>query len=150
MRIRTIAAVVIACLGGSTLAFAAPVTKDDAVAMVEKAVAAIKADGPEKAYAEINKGGQFADDEIYVVVSNFDGVTVAHATNPKLLGKNMTEVQDVDGKYFSKNMTELARKETSFWYDYKFANPATKKIQVKDNYCEVLSSSRVCAGVYRP
>ena len=150
MRIRTIAAVVIACLGGSTLAFAAPVTKDDAVAMVKKAVAAIKADGPEKAYAEINKGGQFADGEIYVVVSNFDGVTVAHATNPKLLGKNMTEVQDVDGKYFSKNMTELARKETSFWYDYKFANPATKKIQVKDNYCEVLSSSRVCAGVYRP
>lgn len=150
MRIRTIAAVAIACLGGSTLALAAPVTKDDAVAMVKKAVAAIKADGPEKAYAEINKGGQFADGEIYVVVSNFDGVTVAHATNPKLLGKNMTEVQDVDGKYFSKNMTELARKETSFWYDYKFANPATKKIQVKDNYCEVLSSSRVCAGVYRP
>jgi cytochrome c len=150
MRIRTIAAVAIACLAGSTLALAAPVTKDDAVAMVKKAVAAIKADGPEKAYAEINKGGQFADGEIYVVVSNFDGVTVAHATNPKLLGKNMTEVQDVDGKYFSKNMTELARKETSFWYDYKFANPATKKIQVKDNYCEVLSSSRVCAGVYRP
>jgi cytochrome c len=150
MRIRTIAAVAIACLAGSTLALAAPVTKDDAVAMVKKAVAAIKADGPEKAYAEINKGGQFADGEIYVVVSNFDGVTVAHATNPKLLGKNMTEVQDVDGKYFSKNMTELARKETSFWYDYKFANPATKKIQVKDNYCEVLSSSRVWAGVYRP
>ena len=150
MRIRTIAAVAIACLAGSTLALAAPVTKDDAVAMLKKAVAAIKADGPEKAYAEINKGGQFADGEIYVVVSNFDGVTVAHATNPKLLGKNMTEVQDVDGKYFSKNMTELARKETSFWYDYKFANPATKKIQVKDNYCEVLSSSRVCAGVYRP
>ena len=150
MRIRTIAAVAIACLAGSTLALAAPVTKDDAVAMVKKAVAAIKADGPEKAYAEINKGGQFADGEIYVVVSDFNSVTVAHATNQKLLGKNMTEVQDVDGKYFSKNMTELARKETSFWYDYKFANPATKKIQVKDNYCEVLSSSRVCAGVYRP
>jgi hypothetical protein len=32
-------------------------------------------------------------------------VTVAHATNPKLIGKNMTEVQDVDGKYFSKTMT---------------------------------------------
>ena len=150
MRIRTIAAVAIACLGGSTLALAAPVTKDDAVAMVKKAVAAIKADGPEKAYAEINKGGQFADGEIYVVVSNFDGVTVAHATNPKLLGKNMTEVQDVDGKYFSKNMTELARKETSFWYDYKFANPATKKIQVKDQYCESLNETVVCAGVYRP
>jgi hypothetical protein len=105
MRIRTIAAVAIACLAGSTLALAAPVTKDDAVAMVKKAVAAIKADGPEKAYAEINKGGQFADGEIYVVVSNFDGVTVAHATNPKLLGKNMTEVQDVDQQKYDRTRT---------------------------------------------
>ena len=150
MRIRTIA-VAIAFLAGTTLAFAdGGTTKDGAVAMVKKAVAAIKAAGAEKAYAEIDKGGQFVDGEIYVVVSNFDGVTVAHATNPKLIGKNMTEVQDVDGKYFSKNMTELARKEASFWYDYKFANPVTKKIQVKDFYCEVLSSTRVCAGVYRP
>ena len=151
MRIRTIAAVAIACLAGSTLALAAPVTKDDAVAMVKKAVAAIKADGPEKAYAAISTpGGQFVDGEIYLVVSNFEGVTVAHATNPKLIGKNMMEAQDVDGKFFAKDMTALARKEASFWYDYKFANPVTKKIQVKDFYCEVLSSTRVCAGVYRP
>ena len=45
MRIRTIAAVVIACLGGSTLAFAAPVTKDDAVAMVNNEIFELGADG---------------------------------------------------------------------------------------------------------
>lgn len=90
------------------------------------------------------------DGEIYVVVSAFDGVTVAHATIPKLVGKNMMEAQDVDGKFFAKDMTELARKNASFWYDYKFVNPVTKKIQVKDYYCETLSSTRVCAGVYRP
>ena len=150
MRIRTIATVAMALLAGTTLALAAPATKDDAVAMVKKAVAAVKADGPEKAYAEINNGGQFADGEIYVVVSSIDGATVAHATNPKLVGKNMMEAQDVDGKYFAKDMTALAQKQASFWYDYKFANPVTKKIQVKDFYCEVLSSTRVCAGVYRP
>jgi signal transduction histidine kinase len=119
-------------------------------AMVKKTVAGIKAEGAEKAYAAINAGGQFVDGEIYVVVSDFNSVTVAHATNPKLIGKNMGEAQDVDGKYFSKDMTELARKQTSFWYEYKFANPVTKKIQVKDNYCEVLGSTRVCAGAYRP
>ena len=78
MRIRTIAAVAIACLAGSTLALAAPVTKDDAVAMVKKAVAAIKADGPEKAYAEISApGGKFVDGGTYVVVQAFEGVTLA-------------------------------------------------------------------------
>lgn len=147
MRIRTLTAVAAVFLASTTIAFAA--TKDDAVAMVKKAIAAIKAEGPEKAYAEINKGGQFADGDVYVVVQNFEGVTVAHATNPKLIGKNMMEAQDVDGRFFSKDMTALAHKQASFWYEYKFANPVTKKIQLKDNYCEVLESTRVCAGVYK-
>lgn len=151
MRIQSLAAVAAAFLASTALAFAAePVTKDSAVAMVKKAVATIKAEGPEKAYAEISTpGGKFQDGEIYVVVSDFDGVTVAHATNTKLIGKNMTETQDVDGKFFSKEMTALAHKQASFWYDYKFVNPVTKKIELKDNYCETLESTRVCAGVYR-
>lgn len=152
MRIPTFAAVAAAFLASTTLAFAAgSADKDAAVAMVKKAVAAIKADGVEKAYAAINApGGAFQAGEIYVVVSNFEGVTVAHATNTKLIGKNMLETQDVDGKYFSKDMTALAQKQASFWYDYKFVNPVTKKIQVKDNYCETLGSTRVCSGAYRP
>lgn len=149
MKFRTITVATIALLAGTALAYAAA-TKDDAVAMVRKAVSMIKADGPEKAYAEINKGGEFVNGDLYVVVSSFEGVTVAHATNPKLIGKNLLEAQDVDGKYFSKDMTELAKKQESFWYEFKFANPVTKRIQVKDNYCETLGSTRVCAGVYRP
>ncbi len=46
-------------------------------------------------------------------------------------------------------MNELAKKQASFWYEYKFANPVTKKIQVKDNYCEAVGQTRVCAGVYQ-
>ena len=149
MKFRTMTIAAMSLLAGTALAFAAA-TKDNAIAMVKKAVSVIKAEGPEKAYAEINKGGQFVDDEIYVVVSSSDGVTVAHATNPKLIGKNMMEAQDVDGKYFAKGMAEHGQKEASFWYDFKFTNPVTKKIQVKDNYCETFGSTRVCAGVYRP
>ena len=52
MKIRTIAALAIGLFVSTTLAFAA--TKDDAVAMVKKTVATIKADGTEKAYAAIN------------------------------------------------------------------------------------------------
>ncbi len=80
----------------------------------------------------------------------FDGVTLAHATNSKLVGKNMIEAQDVDGKYFARDLSEHGKKEASFWYDFKFVNPATEKIQVKDQYCESLNQTVVCAGVYRP
>ena len=148
MRIKTVASVTIALLVGTTLAVAGA-TKDGAVAMVKSAVEAIKVEGPEKAYAEINKGGKFHDGELYVVVQGFDGTTLAHAVNAKLIGKNMIEAQDVDGKYFAKGLVELGRKQASFWYDFKFVNPATKKIQVKDMYCESLKETVVCTGVYR-
>ncbi len=124
---------------------------DDAIAMVKKTVAAIKADGVEKTYAAINTpGSQYQNGEVYAVVQGFDGTTLAHATNQKLVGKNMMEVQDVDGKYFAKEMATRGQKEASFWVDYKFPNPTTKKIQVKDMYCEALPPTTVCAGVYRP
>jgi len=90
MQIRKIAVTAIALFAGTTFALAA--TKDDAVAMVKKAVAAIKADGTEKAYAAISTpGGNFVDGEIYVVVQGFDGTTLTHATNPKLIGRNMMD-----------------------------------------------------------
>lgn len=148
MQIRTVTAIAIAFLAGTSFALAGA-TKDDAVAMVKKTVAVIKAEGPQKAYAEINKGGQFVNSGIYAVVQAFDGVTLAHATNSKLVGKNMSDVQDVDGKYFAKDMGNMGRKNASFWYEFKFVNPATKKIQPKDMYCESLEQTIVCAGLYR-
>jgi len=151
MRIQ-IAVVAIAFLASTTFVFASEnSSKDDAVAMVKKAVATIKAEGPEKGYAEISTpGGNFVNGEIYAFVVGPDGTTLAQPANPKMIGMNLMDVQDVDGKYFVKDMVENGRKQASFWYEYKFANPATKKVQVKDSYCEQLNEVIVCAGVYRP
>jgi hypothetical protein len=45
--------------------------------------------------------------------------------------------------------TELARKQASFWQDYKFVNPVTKKVEPKQMYCEKLDNTAVCAGIYK-
>jgi len=114
-------------------------TKDEAQAMVKKAVAYIKTQGPDKAYPEIiNKKGQFTDRDLYVVVYGLDGVVRAHGANEKLVGKDLSDAQDVDGKFFVRERTELARKQASFWQDYKFVNPVTKKVEPKQMYCERL------------
>jgi signal transduction histidine kinase len=133
-------------------AFAADhATKDEAVAMVKKAVAYIKAEGPDKAYTEIsNKAGQFVDRDLYVVVYQLDGKVLAHGGNAKFVGKDMKEAQDVDGKYFVKERIELAQKEPNFWQDYKFMDPATKKVEPKQMYCERVDNTAVCGGIYRP
>jgi signal transduction histidine kinase len=125
-------------------------TRDQAIAMVKKAVEFIKTQGTEKAYAEIdNKGGQFTDRDLYVVVYGLDGKVLAHGANAKLIGKDLIDAQDVDGKYFVKERVELAQKQPSFWQDYKFVNPATKRIEPKEMYCERLDQTAVCAGVYK-
>lgn len=125
-------------------------TKDEAVAMVKKAVVFIGQQGADKAYAEITKkGGQFTDRDLYVVVYGLDGKVLAHGANEKLVGKDLLDAQDVDGKYFVKERTELARKQADFWQDYKFVNPQTKKIEPKQMYCQRLGETAVCAGVYK-
>ena len=132
-------------------AFAADrATKDEAVAMVKKAVAYIKAQGPDKAYAEIdNRTGQFVDRDLYVVVYQLDGKVLAHGGNAKFVGKDMKDAQDVDGKYFVKERAELARQKAEFWQDYKFVNPTNKKVEPKQMYCVRNDETAVCAGVYR-
>jgi cytochrome c len=124
--------------------------KDDAVAMVKKAVVFIKEQGAEKAYPEISdKAGKFIDRDLYVVVYQLDGKVLAHGSNAKFVGKDMIDAQDVDGKLFVKERVELAAKQASFWQDYKFVNPVSKKVEPKQMYCERLDNAAVCAGIYK-
>jgi len=124
-------------------------TKEEAQAMVAKAVAFVQAQGPDKAYAEFTgKNAAFVDRDLYVVVYAMDGKVLAHGANAKLVGKDMLDATDVDGKYYVKERLALAAKKADFWQDYKFVNPVTKKIEPKQMFCHPLPDTAVCAGVY--
>jgi cytochrome c len=125
-------------------------TAADAEAMVKKAVVFLKANGPEKAFAEFNnRKGQFVDRDIYIVVYGLNGVVRAHGGNEKLVGKDMLDAQDTDGKFFVKERVELAKAQGTFWQDYKFSNPVSKKVEPKHMYCERVDDAAVCGGVYK-
>ncbi len=125
-------------------------TKDEAVTMVNKAVAFYKKEGAEKAFAEFDKKpGEFTDRDLYVLVYSTSGKVLAHGANAKLIGKDMSEAQDVDGKYYVKDRMALAAKQKTFWQDYKFVNPMTKKIEPKEAYCDVEGEAIICSGVYK-
>lgn len=136
--------------GGSSFA-AGGATPDEAIAMVKKAVGYIKANGADKAYADFdNKTGQFVDRDLYVVVYGLDGKVLAHGANEKLIGKDMMDAQDVDGKAYVKERMEMTAKQPGgFWQDYKFVNPTSKKVEPKQMYCQKLDNTSVCAGVYK-
>jgi cytochrome c len=125
-------------------------TKDEAVAMVNKAVAYFKKEGAEKAFAAFNKKpGDFTDRDLYILVYSTGGTVRAHGANVKLIGKDLSGAQDVDGKAYVKERMDLAAKQKTFWQDYKFVNPVTKKIQPKQAYCEVVTDNIICSGVYK-
>jgi signal transduction histidine kinase len=154
MMTATLKIATLAMIGAIALASLAPAadgaTKDEATSMVKKAVAFIKNEGPDKAYAEISKkGGQFSDRDLYIVVYQLDGKVLAHGANEKFIGKDMSDAQDVDGKLYVKERIETAQKQASFWQDYKFVNPMTKKVEPKEMYCERLDQTAVCGGVYK-
>ncbi|MGD0532113.1 MAG: cache domain-containing protein, partial [Methyloceanibacter sp.] len=76
-------------------------TKDEAVAMVQKAVAYIKSEGADKAYAESsNPSGQFVDRDLYLVIYGLDGVVLAHGADKTRIGTNQMDASDPDGKEF--------------------------------------------------
>ncbi|MFA9216357.1 MAG: cache domain-containing protein [Sphingomonadaceae bacterium] len=121
----------------------------DAEAMVKKAVAHIKKEGDTKAYADFTaKAAQFIDRDLYIVVYRLDGTVLAHGSNGKMVGKNLIELKDIDGKAFVKERVEMGKSKPNFWQDYKFTNPETKKIEPKQMYCERLSETVVCGGIY--
>jgi signal transduction histidine kinase len=143
----TLAAAVLSAPAVANTEFA---TKDEAVAMVKKGVAYIKGNGKDKGYAEIsNKQGQFKDRDLYLVVYALDGTVLAHGSNEKLIGRNIIDLKDIDGKAFVKERVELAQKQNTFWQEYKFNDPVTHKIEPKESYCERLDDSVVCGGIYK-
>ena len=125
-------------------------TPAEAEALVKKAIELIKTDGKEKAFAEINNPqGKFVDRDLYIFVYDLKGQCVAHGFNKKMIGKDLLEMKDPDGKYFVKERVEIAKTKGKGWQDYKFTDPITKKLEPKTAYVERIGDLIVGCGVYK-
>ena len=127
-------------------------TAADATAMVKKGVAAIKAGGRDhdKLFSEVTaKDAKWVDRDLYLVVYGLDGMVKAHGANAKLVGNNLIDMLDIDGKPYIKERIDQAKAKGSFWQDYKYTNPSSKKIEPKSMYCEKVDELVACAGIYK-
>jgi cytochrome c len=125
-------------------------TPKEAEAMVKKAIAHIKEVGKNAAFADFtDKKPGWVDRDLYVAVYDMTGTVQAHGQNPKMVGKDLIELKDADGKAFVKERVELAGSKGKFWQDYKFTDPLTKKVLPKSMYCERMDDVISCVGVYK-
>jgi hypothetical protein len=124
-----IAAASAAVLTLSTTAFAQG-TATEAKAMLEKGVAAVKADKA-KALETINKGeGRFLDRDLYVFCFNIgDGKVVATgSTNQaarKVIGLDARTLKDATGKVFGQELYDAAKDGQITEVTYMFPKPGT-------------------------
>jgi cytochrome c len=123
---------------------------EEAKALVKKAVAYVNANGKEKAFAEFSKPkGLFSKGELYIFVYDFNGMIPAHGQNQKLIGKNMIDLKDADGKYFVREFVKIGKQGGSGWVDYKWTNSVTKQIEQKTSYLETVGDVIVGCGIYK-
>jgi cytochrome c len=141
----------LALLSFDCLAAEKSATAAEAVAMVQKVIAAIKANGREKTFAEINdvNGGKFRDRDLYVTINDLNGKNLAHGANPKMQGKDLIDMRDGDGKPFVRERIERAKSAGKGWQDYKFVNPTSKQLENKSMYFEKFEDIVINCGIYK-
>ncbi len=125
-------------------------TAAEAEAMVRKAVAQIKANGPDKAYDEFTNGKSFKDRDLYIIVYDLNGKNLAQGANPKLVGKDLINLKDPDGKPIIQMFVDLAKGKGKGWVEgYKFLNPVSQKMEGKAMYLERVGDTLVGCGIYK-
>ncbi len=130
--------------------FAMEPSEKDAVAMVEKGAAFMKSSSKDEMIKRINaKDPDFVQGALYLTMRDGKGVILANPVNPAMVGKDLVDVPDADGKLFRREILEVAKKKGKGWVDYKFKNPASGKVEAKTTYIQLVGDVTLEAGIYK-
>lgn len=107
-------------------------TRAEAKAMADDALNHIKSVGFESALKDFTSNkAHWNKKDLYPVVFAFDGRCLAHGVNEKLVGKNMLEIKDQEGRPFVQLFINSAKEKNESWVDFSWAHPQTKKPEPK-------------------
>ncbi len=121
-------------------------TAAEAKAMLEKAVAAVKADKA-KALAMFAKGeGGFKDRDLYPFCGGPDGNFTAH---PTLTGKSLKELNDKAGKALGAEMYKVAQEGKVSEVSYMWPRPGQTEPVQKVSYVTKVGDQVCAVGYYK-
>lgn len=125
-------------------------TKEEAVAMVKKAVAFYKKNGREKSLVAFSdQTGQFKDRDLFLIVLDNNGLVLAHTALKRMIGANIMELKDQNGIEIIKSFYKAVEKSNSGWsVEYTFINPATQQLEPKLTYIEKVDDILIACGYH--
>ncbi len=150
MNMKLIATGTLLCLIAAA-AFSAEPTEKDAIAMAEKGAAYMKANGKEAMMKKISaRDPDYVQGSLYVDIRDIHtGIVLAHPINPSIVGKDLVDVPDANGKKYRREIIELAQTKGKGWVDYMYKNPDSGKIEPKTTYILRVGDAVLEAGIYK-
>ena len=126
-------------------------TEKDAVAMAERAAAFTKTHGRDEMIKKVTaKDPDFVQGSMYIYMRDFNsGVNLAHPFNQSIIGKDLNDVPDTNGKMYRRDIMDVARKTGKGWVDYMYKNPENNKIEAKTAYILRSGDVVLVAGIYK-
>ncbi len=148
---RLLSASLLCLLATGAAASLADPSEKDAIAMAERGAAIMKAGGKEELMKKITaKDPELVQGSLYVDMRDINtGIVLAHPLNPSIVGKDLVDVPDANGKRYRRDIIELAKKSGKGWVDYQYKNPASGKIEPKTTYILRVNDVVLEAGIYK-
>ena len=146
-RLMTLTATILAC-ATSAYSQGQHGTEAEAKAMLDKATAAVKSNKAGTLKSMRKGEGGAVDRDLYVFCANAsDGILTVH---PTLLGKNLREVKDKNGKALGEEMLKVAKEGTYETVTYYWPRPGADTTPVEKVSIVTKVTDQVCGvGYYK-
>ena len=122
---------------------------EEAKAMVERAVVAIKTDKSAALTAFTAGSEGFKDRDLYVFCGGADGIMTAHGGNPALVGVNLLGLADMNGMKFGEAFYRTAKKGEIGIVEYVWPRPGETKPIAKRSFVTTVDDQMCGVGYYK-
>jgi methyl-accepting chemotaxis protein len=122
---------------------------DEAVQLVERALAHVQADGLPAAHGSFQKpNGEFIDRDLYIFTLDRSGIFGVVGANTSLQGKPVTAAPGLDQAFVDNVWT--AADAGGGWVQYRMVNPTTGSTMDKESYVKAIDAEHLLGcGIYR-
>lgn len=97
-----------------------------------------------------DNNGDFVKGSLYIFAINYDGETLAHGGNPKIVGKNLYKMKAPDGTMIFQEFINISKTKGEGWIDYMWSNPETKKNSYKRSFIKKIGDDiLIGSGFYK-
>jgi len=116
---------------------------------VQKAIALYESSGKDELLRQIaDPQGQFIREKRYIFALDIDGKLLAHPFSKPLVGMNLLDLKDCDGKTFVRRMIATSRNRGYGFADYKWRSLDSKEEYQKTVFFERVDQIVLCGGIY--